>query len=138
MSPKRQPRACAAQAEKERAAGAQFACGGLATERKAETQSKGLASPRAKGNIDISQQPPVSGENNAAHLSLKPHWAISTSTNQPYFTGGDCCPGAQQVWGWFGSHGVTHCTGGMTWTCQDGAGMVLGSPDAGAEASVQS
>lgn len=65
----------------------EFAHGGPTAERKAET---GLASPRAKGNLDISQQPPVSGENNVAHPSLKPHRAISASTNQPYFTGCDC------------------------------------------------
>lgn len=56
-------------------------------ERKAETQ---LASARAKGNLDISQQPPGSAENNAAHPSLKPHRAISTSANQSCFPGGDC------------------------------------------------
>lgn len=103
----------------------EFAHGGPTTERKAET---GLASPRAKGNLDISREPPSVGEKNAAHPRLKPHRAISTSTNQPHFTGGDSI-----------ARGLGKCSHPLHRRHDlDSPGWYLGSPDAGAENGVPS
>lgn len=103
------------QAEKERAAGPQS----LHTEgQPLKERLTGLASPRAKGNLDISWEPLSVGRKmqlipDSNHTRLFPHPQTNHTSQEVTVLPGDS------------ANAVTLCTGGMTWTRHDGTWVLL-------------